>query len=48
VNYLINEERVRTFGVTYNLSTKALNPDVAMSSSGEMDTNALSNININA
>lgn len=48
VNYLINEERVRTFGITYNLSTKALNPDVAISSSGEMDTNALSNININA
>lgn len=48
VNYLINEERVRTLGITYNLSTKALNPDVAISSSGQSDTNALSNININA
>lgn len=48
VNYLINEERVRTFGITYNLSTKALNPGVATSISGQTDTNALSNININA
>lgn len=48
VNYLINEEKVRTLGITYNLSTKALNPDVAISSSGESDTNALSTQNINA
>ena len=48
VNYLINEDKVRTLGITYNLSTKALNPDVATSSSGQTDTNALSNININA
>lgn len=48
VNYLINEEKVRTLGITYNLSTKALNPDVATSTPGQTDTNALSNININA
>lgn len=48
VNYLINEDKVRTLGITYNLSTKALNPDVATSSSGEMDTNALSTQYINA
>ena len=48
VNFLINEQKVRTLGSTYNLSTTGLNPDVAKSISGQTDTNALSNININA
>ena len=48
VNYLINEQNVRSLGITYNLSTTALNPGVDTSTSGQTDTNALSNININA
>jgi len=48
VNFLINEQKVRTLGTTYNLSTTGLNPCVDTSTSGQTDTNALSNININA
>ena len=48
VNFLINEQKVRTLGSTYNLSTTGLNHDVAKPISGQTDTNALSNININA
>jgi len=48
VNFLINEQKVRTLGSTYNLSTTGLNHDVAKPTSGQTDTNALSNININA
>lgn len=48
VNYLINEQRVRTLGITYNLSTTYSEQGVAETTSGWMNTNALSNININA
>jgi hypothetical protein len=48
VNYLINEQKVRSVGITYNLSTTYSEQGVAETTSGWMDTNALSNININA
>lgn len=48
VNYLIDEQKVRTLGATYNLSTSGLNGDVDKSTSGETDTNALSTKYINA
>ena len=48
VNYLINEQKVRTLGMTYNLSTTYSEQGVAEATSGWMNTNALSNITINA
>ena len=48
VNYLINEQKIRTLGITYNLSTSGFTHDVDNSTSGETDTNALSNKIVNA
>lgn len=48
VNYLIDEQKLRTLSTTYNLSTSVLNGDVDKSTSGETDTNALSTKYINA
>jgi hypothetical protein len=48
VNYLINENKIRTLGMDYNLSTTPEIQDVDNSMSGKSETNALSNININA
>jgi acyl-CoA-binding protein len=48
VNYLIDEEKIRTLSTTYNLSTNGLNGDVDKSTSGETDTNALSTKIVNA
>jgi hypothetical protein len=48
VNYLINENKVRTLGMDYNLSTTPEIQGVDNTTYGKSDTNALSNININA
>ena len=48
VNYLINENKVRTLGMDYNLSTTPEIQDMDNTTYGKSDTNALSNININA
>ena len=48
VNYLINEDKVRTSGITCSLSTTYSEPCVDESTPWWMNTNALSNININA
>lgn len=48
VNYLINENKVRTLGMDYNLSTTPEIKDMDNTTCGKSDTNALSNININA
>lgn len=48
VNYLINENKVRTLGMDYNLSTTQEIQDMDNTTYGKSDTNALSNININA
>lgn len=54
VNYLIDENKVRTQGITYNLSTKGVYPGMDEThnwdwpTSGQTDTNALSTKNINA
>ena len=48
VNYLINEDKVRTLGIDYNLSITPEIQGVDNTTSGKSDTNALSNININA
>lgn len=54
VNYLIDENKVRTKGITYNLSTKGVYPGMDEThtldwpTSGQTDTNALSTKNINA
>lgn len=48
VNYLINENKVRTLGMDYNLSTTPEIQDMDKTTCGKSDTNALSNININA
>lgn len=48
VNFLINENKVRNTCMTYDLSTEALNQDVAKPTSGQTDTNALSTKYINA
>ena len=48
VNYLINENKVRTLGMDYNLSTTPEIKDMDNTTYGKSDTNALSNININA
>ena len=48
VNYLIDEQKIRTLGMTYNLSTSGLNGDVDNSTSGHSDTNALSTKIVNA
>lgn len=48
VNFLINENKVRTLGIDYNLSTTPEIQDVANTTCGKSDTNALSNTNINA
>lgn len=45
VNYLINEQKIRTNNITYDLQIDRL---TEKSSDGETTTNALSNININA
>lgn len=48
VNYLINENKIRTLGIDYNLSTTPEIQGVDNTMSGKSETNALSNININA
>lgn len=54
VNYLIDENKVRTQGITYNLSTKGLCPGVdethplSSPTDGQTDTNALNTKYINA
>jgi len=48
VNYLIDEQKARTSGITYNLSTSGFHQETASPIGGWTDTNALSNININA
>lgn len=54
VNYLINEEKIRTSGITYNLSTNGVSPGVDETqnritpTSGQTDANALSTKWINA
>lgn len=48
VNYLINENKIRTLGIDYNLSTTPEIQGVDNTTCGKSDTNALSNININA
>lgn len=48
VNYLINENKIRTLGIDYNLSTTPEIQDVDKTMCGKSETNALSNININA
>lgn len=54
VNYLINEEKVRTSGITYNLSTNGFSPGMdetqnrITSTSGQTDANALSTKIVNA
>lgn len=48
VNFLINEQNIRSSCITYDLSTEALNHDVDKSTCGETDTNALSTKYINA
>ena len=48
VNFLINENKVRNTCMTYDLSTEALNQDMANPTSGQTDTNALSTKYINA
>ena len=48
VNYLINENKVRTLGMDYNLSTTPEIQDMDNANCGKSETNALSNININA
>jgi hypothetical protein len=48
VNYLINENKIRTLGMDYNLSTTPEIQGVDKTTCGKSDTNALSNININA
>ncbi len=54
VNYLIDENKVRTKGITYNLSTKGIYPGMDEThnwdwpTSGQTDTNALNTKYINA
>ena len=48
VNYLIDEEKVRSNSINYNLSTTGFHQGVVESTSWWTDANALSNININA
>lgn len=54
VNYLIDENKVRTQGITYNLSTKGVHPGMDEThnwdwpTSGQTDTNALNTKYINA
>ena len=48
VNYLINENKIRTLGIDYNLSTTPEIQDMDNTTYGKSDTNALSNITINA
>ena len=48
VNYLIDEQRIRNAGITYNLSTTGFHQETVASSSGWTDTNALSTQYINA
>ena len=48
VNYLIDENKVRTSGITYNLSTSCLHRETASSTCGWTDANALSTKYINA
>lgn len=48
VNYLIDEEKIRTSGITYNLSTSCPNRETVSSTCGWTDANALSTKYINA
>ena len=48
VNFLINEQKVRTQGITYNLSTTAPEPVVADNQMWLNEHKCLKNININA
>lgn len=48
VNYLIDEQKVRNLGITYNLTDSLENRQSVSTTCGETATNALSNININA
>ena len=48
VNYLIDEEKVRTSGITYNLTTSLENQALVSTTPSEMATNALSTQYINA
>lgn len=48
VNYLIDENKIRNQGITYNLSTSLETQDMDTPTSGWMATNALSTKNINA
>ena len=48
VNYLINEDRIRTLGITYNLSTTGVYRQTVTPTDGWTDANALSTKYINA
>lgn len=48
VNYLINEEKVRSSSINYELSIHGQNQDVVETRCGHLETNALSNKDINA
>lgn len=48
VNFLVDEEKIRTSGITYNITDSLENRQSVSTTCGEMATNALSNKHINA
>lgn len=48
VNYLLDEQKIRNTGITYNLTTSLENRQSVSTTCGETATNALSNKHINA